>query len=245
MKRLGLNSVRVPIGYWLVTGPRPGEPFVGPSMSHLDNCIKWAAEENLDVVISLHSLPGFQSGHQSTGRENSYWRVADWDIEESLEILRIVCTRYKGALAGICVCNEPSNKIPFATLVDYYRRSVTVCKSIDPNMLILLPVYKREFAPFSECEDLMNDDKIIFDLHLYQCFGEWWESLSLADHLQRAITCEGHCPGVLDVTSQGGKCVVSEWSVRLPTWERSCLAARQWRDLDEYDRTNCNSFRFL
>lgn len=60
--------------------------------------------------------------------------------------------------------------------------------------------------------------------------------MSLCEHLQRSLSNEGHYPGIVDVTMWGAKCVISEWSVRLPTWERSCLAAREWKALEPEER---------
>ncbi len=236
IKGMGLNAVRVPFGYWLVTGPREGEPFVGPSLEHLDNCMHWGEQEGLDIVLSLHSLPGFQSGQQCTGKENNYWTSTQWDVEASLQLLQIVVDRYKGQVAGICVCNEPSNKIPYKTLINFYRKSIDIIRSADASITILLPVYQRSFEPFSKEIDLVEDPLIIFDLHLYQCFGSDWESRTICEHLQESLAGTGHCPGVLDITSHGAKCVISEWSVRLPTWERGQAAYPQWNSLSDEER---------
>jgi len=49
MKALGLNAVRVPFGYWCVTGPTEGDAYVGPCLHHLDNVVAWCEKHGLQV----------------------------------------------------------------------------------------------------------------------------------------------------------------------------------------------------
>merc|ERR1719456_1573365 len=73
IKALGLNSVRIPFGYWAVDGPRPGEPYVGPCTEVLDTALTWAEELGLSVVLSFHGTVGCQSDHRASGRETPNW----------------------------------------------------------------------------------------------------------------------------------------------------------------------------
>ena len=38
----GLNAVRIPVGWWIASDPRPPRPFVGGSLRALDNAFRWA-----------------------------------------------------------------------------------------------------------------------------------------------------------------------------------------------------------
>ncbi|CAK0906291.1 unnamed protein product, partial [Prorocentrum cordatum] len=41
IRALGMNAVRIPLGYWVVTGPTDGDLFVGPGLEHLDRVLGW------------------------------------------------------------------------------------------------------------------------------------------------------------------------------------------------------------
>lgn len=48
----GFNAVRVPFGYWIVTGPTHGDPYIGPNLELLDCAVRWAGENGLQVCSS-------------------------------------------------------------------------------------------------------------------------------------------------------------------------------------------------
>jgi hypothetical protein len=49
----GLNTVRIPIGYWALW-PQPGDPYVQGQLSYLGNALGWARNHGLKVVLDLH-----------------------------------------------------------------------------------------------------------------------------------------------------------------------------------------------
>lgn len=42
MSRNGINAVRIPVGHWIADGDNPPGPFVGGSLTALDNAFTWA-----------------------------------------------------------------------------------------------------------------------------------------------------------------------------------------------------------
>lgn len=50
---MGLNHVRIPIGYWALN-PLPGDPYVQGQLSYLDQAIGWARSAGLKVMLDLH-----------------------------------------------------------------------------------------------------------------------------------------------------------------------------------------------
>lgn len=38
----GINTVRIPVGWWIAYDPDPPAPFVGGSLEALDNAFSWA-----------------------------------------------------------------------------------------------------------------------------------------------------------------------------------------------------------
>jgi len=215
----GFNSVRIPFGYWVVTGPSHGDPYLGPALEFLDRALTWCKNAHLQVLLDLHGAPGGESGETPCGREWKDWRWEQWRFEESLQALKIVARRYRGhpAVSGIAVCNEPSEKVPADVLCQFYEQAIQAIRSCGmgpEDVSIVLPVYRTE--RLDEIWRLWNKTfdgfarhaNVAFDLHLYHCFGAWWQRQGLNSHLR--------------MTKRDRKllrrvpAVVGEWSCALP-----------------------------
>merc|ERR1711972_1091403 len=72
MKKMGINAVRVPFGYWAFA-PRAGEPFFGPCLEFLDAVLEWGDELGMKIVLCLHAGVGFQSDCPPCGYANPKW----------------------------------------------------------------------------------------------------------------------------------------------------------------------------
>mmetsp|Transcript_41742 Transcript_41742/g.78066 ORF Transcript_41742/g.78066 Transcript_41742/m.78066 type:complete len:642 (+) Transcript_41742:3-1928(+) len=215
---LGLNAVRIPFGYWVVTGPAEGDVFLGPCIEYLDRALSWCKAYGLQAVVDLHGAPGGESGDRPSGRKRSDWSWHDWRMSDSLAALRLLAARYQGhpAVAGISVCNEPSELIPAKVLCKYYDRAVrTIRKAGMPpdEVAILLPVYRTERLDeiwrlwSREYDGFVQHPNCAFDLHLYHCFGPWWQRKDLGQHI-RMTKC--HRKVLRRVPA-----VVGEWSLAL------------------------------
>lgn len=51
--KVGLNHVRIPVGYWALA-PRSQDPYVQGQLPYLDQAIKWARSAGLKVMLDLH-----------------------------------------------------------------------------------------------------------------------------------------------------------------------------------------------
>lgn len=40
--RHGINTVRIPVGWWIASDPNPPAPFIGGTLNALDNAFSWA-----------------------------------------------------------------------------------------------------------------------------------------------------------------------------------------------------------
>ncbi|KAF2876534.1 glycoside hydrolase superfamily [Massariosphaeria phaeospora] len=71
IKKYGLNTIRVPLGHWIVesTVQKPGEQFPRGGMAYLDRLASWATAKQLYVILDLHGAPAAQTPQQpSTGQ---------------------------------------------------------------------------------------------------------------------------------------------------------------------------------
>ena len=63
----GLNTIRIPIGYWSLRDivDEATEHFPRMDLSHLDRVVEKAAELGMFVVMDLHGAPGAQKVHDA------------------------------------------------------------------------------------------------------------------------------------------------------------------------------------
>lgn len=63
MQTYGLNSIRVPVGYWMKEDlvDRVSQNFPQGTFSHLERLCGWASDSGLYIIIDLHGAPGAQT----------------------------------------------------------------------------------------------------------------------------------------------------------------------------------------
>lgn len=69
IRDLGLNHVRIPVGFWALGGLTEDEPYVSDlSLDYLLQGLKWAAQYGLRAMVEIHGAPGSQNGWNHSGR---------------------------------------------------------------------------------------------------------------------------------------------------------------------------------
>lgn len=69
IRDLGLNHVRIPVGFWALGGLTEDEPYVPDlSLDYLLQGLKWAAQYGLRAMVEIHGAPGSQNGWNHSGR---------------------------------------------------------------------------------------------------------------------------------------------------------------------------------
>ena len=105
----GLNSVRIPIGYWAVS-PRSGDPYVQGAYTVLGKALDWANNHGLKVMIDLHGAPGSQNGFDNSGRKGGVaWTKGGGTIAATHKALNKIRDDHAShpAVAAIELLNEP------------------------------------------------------------------------------------------------------------------------------------------
>ena len=248
IKRMGFNSVRLPIGFWVLdlsavggaiarkpAGPytarrawiATARPYHGPAEAIVTHCLELCEKLGLKVNVDLHGAPGGQNGEQACGFADGEWEPSMWDVTGTLLCLTRIAKLWgrHAAFDALTFINEPSNRIPIETLVDFYVRAYAATRP-HTSATIFMPIYQRHWSDFIHCGfPPPHFANVRYDCHLYQCFGKGWQSLSLQDTLAKAQTGEGHWPCVHHLPD--GARAVSEWSLRLPTWDPSFPMAEE------------------
>lgn len=137
---LGLNFVRIPIGYWSVS-PLDGDPYVQGAYDILGQALGWAETAGLMVMIDLHggtilssirstcaasdvsAAPGSQNGFDNSGRRGSIeWGTGD-TISQTHTALNKIRDDHAShpAVAAIELLNEPeASTIGLSTVQQFY-----------------------------------------------------------------------------------------------------------------------------
>jgi glucan 1,3-beta-glucosidase len=193
MKKMGLNAVRIPFGYWIVLGRTARDPYHGPGLQYLDRAVRWAEETGLQVLLDLHGAPGGESGSAPCGRkQKAEWHWEHWRFNESLRALRIIARRYCScpAVTGVAVCNEPSASVPSEVLCGFYRKALEAIRRAGmtaDRVTVVLPVFQRSLPRFVEAWEQEANQRhtgICFEVHWYHCFENEWHGRTFAQHLR-------------------------------------------------------------
>lgn len=122
MASIGINFVRIPIGYWSVS-PIRGEPYVQGAYDFLAQAIGWAGDNGINVMIDLHGAPGSQNGFDNSGRLGPIdWGTGD-TVSHTHKALKKIRDDHASnpAVAAIELINEPvASSIGLDTVKQYY-----------------------------------------------------------------------------------------------------------------------------
>ncbi|KAF2166635.1 glycoside hydrolase family 5 protein [Zasmidium cellare ATCC 36951] len=180
----GLNAVRIPIGYWAVD-LEDWEPYVDGQFDYLARAVRWADEAGLDVIVSLHGLPGSQNGQENSGLAGEILFASNSsNFERSLRVLTNLSAEfsqdvYGGAVKSIELANEPriGSSLPFDDLLEYYQRGSDAVRAEDPSSSINITIHDA-FQPLTSWEahtstaniTRLPTTSLTLDTHQYYAF---------------------------------------------------------------------------
>lgn len=202
----GVNSVRVPFGYWVID-PQP--PFVPGQLKHLDNLFRWCEKHSMAVLLDYHGLKGSQTGNPTSGncggcgRNHCGKTTLDFLIEEraNLEVIRKLVHRYGGspAFLGFELANEVSSSADPLKTMNFYQKAYDIIRAESEDALIII------FATFSPSTyPFPNFQNVAEDVHLYFGMGVGAPTDDQQKNLQRASK---------SVQSLHWNVLVGEWSL--------------------------------
>jgi glucan 1,3-beta-glucosidase len=206
--------------------------YVGPCEEVVTRCLNLCEAVGLQVNVCLHGAPGGQSGEQACGFTDKGWHVGMWDVDGTVRCVAHIAKRWgqHPAFDALTVLNEPSSEIPTPVLREFYERAYAAARQ-HTSATIVCPVYQRGWHDFESAGfPPSHFDNVRYDCHLYHCFGHGWQrETPLATALDAARSGDGHYPCLHDLPAPA---IVSEWSLRLPTWDGSFLVARDLSALE-------------
>ncbi|XP_020527927.1 uncharacterized protein LOC18423283 isoform X3 [Amborella trichopoda] len=99
----GINTVRIPVGWWIASDPTPPPPFVGGSLASLDKAFLWAQTYGIKCIVDLHAAPGSQNGmeHSASRDGSADWAKSPKYIFDSLNVIEFLASSNMTAEANI------------------------------------------------------------------------------------------------------------------------------------------------
>ncbi|XP_074592153.1 putative glucan 1,3-beta-glucosidase A [Curcuma longa] len=216
----GINTVRIPVGWWIAYDPDPPAPFIGGSLAALDRAFAWAKIHSLKCIIDLHAAPGSQNGMEhSASRDGSIsWPTPD-HVSQTLDVIDFLAARYANhsALLGIELLNEPSAAlVPLDILVSYYTRGYQIVRNYSTSVYVIICQRVGNADPAELYQANIGTSNVVVDLHYYNLFDPYFDNMDVTGNIE--FIYKKRVPQVQALKSANGPLVfigewVNEWKV--------------------------------
>ncbi|KAJ3204575.1 hypothetical protein HDU82_005749 [Entophlyctis luteolus] len=220
--RAGLNTVRIPVGYWLREDIvyADSEHFPRGALPYLERLCGWAADAGLYIIIDLHAAPGAQvASNPFTGQ---YAPVpgfyVDWQYERALKFLEWITTiihtnRNFRNVGMLQVVNEPERsdaaspnlRAAFYPSAVRRIRAVEAALRIDREQYVHIQMMNKLWGPGDPVEFIADKYFTAFDDHRYLKWAD--VPVSHADYI--ATSCSDDRGGLWPT-------IVGEFSLSVP-----------------------------
>lgn len=201
---LGLNIVRIPIGYWSVS-PIAGDPYVQGAYEWLAKAIGWASNNGVKVLIDLHGAPGSQNGFDNSGRKGPIDWTQGNTIAQTHKALNKIRDDHASnpAVAAIELVNEPMGPdLNLQTIKQFYYDGWGDLK--DSNVEITIHDAFEGVDSWDGFNDGMSN--MMLDTHHYEVFNSSQLQMSTQDHVSAACQFGGQMTATTMPTIAGEWC---------------------------------------
>ncbi|KAJ3887351.1 glycoside hydrolase superfamily [Lentinula edodes] len=175
---IGINTVRLPIGYWSL-GPNfvQDTPFANVSSvyenawPHVVRAINMAEVSNIAVIVDLHGAPGSQNGQPHSGISDGKANLCANSTyqEKTLQVVQHLATElcFVSNVAGVQILNEPEDCSELTNFCEYCVSDESACSLPD------FPVYLHDAFDLDRFKDYVSakvPDFSIQDHHSYYVY---------------------------------------------------------------------------
>lgn len=214
--KVGLNMVRIPIGYWAFE-LLDSDPYIQGQQEYLEKALKWCRKYNLKAWVDLHGAPGSQNGFDNSGLRDSYKFQDGNHVQVTLSVLKQITEKYGGdeyadVVIGIELLNEPLGPIlDMNKLKQFYTSGYSQLREIaGPAQACII---HDAFMTLGYWNDILTVKdgawSTVVDHHHYQVFSARELSRSVDEHID--VVCK---QGV-NATEEYHWNVVGEWTAAM------------------------------
>ncbi|THV07475.1 exo-beta-1,3-glucanase [Dendrothele bispora CBS 962.96] len=204
----GLNTVRLPIGYWAFDVSE-GEPYIQGQIPYLRKALDWGKAHGLQVIIDLHGAPGSQNGFDNSGQKMDFpqWHTSQANVDRTKAIMERIANEFDAPIYA--PLNEPAGfddgVLPVTK--QYWKDAYGVVRaSSHPNAKVLI---HDAFQPLDSWQGFMTPpdfQNVAMDKHIYQVFSDAENQMSEDQHIQTA------CGYAQQLSSFDLELYIGEWS---------------------------------
>ncbi|KAF9319780.1 hypothetical protein BG006_002920 [Podila minutissima] len=223
LRDLGLNHVRIPLGFWALGELAADEPYVPDlSLDYLLQGLKWAAQYGLRVMVELHGAPGSQNGWNHSGKAGKIgWLdgTVEGDIngQRTIEYMKKLLKLLQGpgmehVTPMFGILNEPAIFMLERNRTDkWYMQAFEEMRNITGAGRGPWGVLHDGFLGLSQWEGFMpNSDRLALDVHQYLIFD--YNLIRLTRKDQAKFPCDVWSEDMQSSTAKFGPTLVGEFS---------------------------------
>ncbi|KAF8882277.1 endoglucanase family 5 glycoside hydrolase [Infundibulicybe gibba] len=176
-KSLGLNCIRIAVGYRHFEDDMNPRVLRPDAFKHLDRVISICSAHSIYTIIDMHTAPGGQSGgwHADAGTHlANFWVHKDFQ-DRLIWIWTQIAAHYRDNpwVAGYNVLNEPADPHPqHSRVISFYDRAHEAIRAVDGSHIIFLDgnTFATDFSHFP------NDagtrwSNTAYSIHDYSTYG--------------------------------------------------------------------------
>jgi aryl-phospho-beta-D-glucosidase BglC (GH1 family) len=189
MRSYGLNTIRIPLGYWIYEDlvDRDTEYFPQGGLGYLEQVCGWASDEGIYIILDLHGAPGAQLPYvSSTGQLSPQNFYNDNNYERALKFLEwaanLVHTNDNFRNVGMLgVANEPTRATVSSQAeslrTKYYPqafqriRDAETKLQIQPNKYLHVQMMDKLWGSGDPNQALNDTSYAAYDSHIYLMFS--------------------------------------------------------------------------
>ncbi|KAL8370381.1 hypothetical protein RB595_000653 [Gaeumannomyces hyphopodioides] len=219
----GLNTVRIPLGYWMMEEIVywDSEHFPRGGVEYLKKVCGWASDRGMYIILELHGAPGAQApGESFTGQlAPTAGFYQDYQYDRAIRFMAwlrrlIHDTREMRNVGMIGLVNENvRNNIPGSLKTYYYPKAYQAIRDtekslgITANNYLHIQMMNSLWGPENPGEFLSSKYFLAYDDHRYLKWA--FPNSSPSDYISTSCRDNRAAPGEADT-------IVGEWSISVP-----------------------------
>ncbi|ORY80463.1 glycoside hydrolase superfamily [Protomyces lactucae-debilis] len=219
----GLNTLRIPVGFWAFIDPIAGEPYVrSTQLQELSRVLGYARASGMTVTLDLHGLPGSQNGADHSGHIGEIAWYTSANQQRSLQTVQAAATwlagsGFAGTVTAFEVANEPAiaNWDQWLMYKDFVLASHAILQKTVPGVATMFHDGFWALEPWNQF--FTAADNVVLDTHRYFAFAQ--------TTLEQAVS--DVCAYVADFQKMNMPVFVGEFSLSIQTTAADSAAAAQ------------------
>jgi len=226
MNGWGINTVRIPLGYWIMESIvyTDSEHFPQGGLTYLTQVVGWAAKYGIYVILDLHGAPGAQVAQNPfTGQyAPTAGFYVDYQFDRAVQfmswITNLIHTNPSYSTVGaVQVVNEPISWQPSVTasmISTYYPQAWNAVRSVESTLKIAsskklhIQFMDENWGSGNPNQNLPSTEYALYDYHNYVKYDT-------AVNPTRDSYMQYSCSGNLAVSGET-PLIVGEWSLSVP-----------------------------